>query len=71
MANKICLNQALTLNFTDIDGTDMDTVNFTVHFWKPSNLTDIPSGTVLSAQITTTPGSAVVIIEILKNILDE
>jgi len=71
MANKICLKQALTLNFTDNDNTDMSLVNFRVDYWKPSNLTDTPDGTVNPAQITTTPASPIVKIDILKDLLDE
>lgn len=69
MANY--LNEKKILNATDLQGRDMDAVNFTVSFWKPSNQTDIPDGSVLPAQISTSPGSAIVVITILADILDE
>lgn len=65
------LNEKKILNATDLQSRDMNVVNFTVHYWKPSNQTDTPSGTVDSAQISTTPGSPIVIITILADILDE
>ena len=69
MANY--LNEKKILNATDLQGRDMDTINFTVFYWKPSNQTDTPSGSVLAAQVSTTPGSAVTVITILADNLDE
>jgi hypothetical protein len=67
----VYLNQELTLNFTDTDDIDMDTVDFRVDYWKPSNQTDTPDATVGATEITTTPGSPIVNIKVLKDLLDE
>lgn len=68
---NIYLKQEVTLKFTDTDDIDMDTVSFTVDYWKPSNLTDTKDGVVGATEITTTPGSPLVSIKVLKDILDE
>jgi len=70
MAN-IYVNQTLILNFTDTDDTDMDIVPFSVKYWKPSNKTNIPDGTIDSGKVATSPASPLVVITVDKDILDE
>jgi hypothetical protein len=66
---KIYVNQKLILNFTDTNGVDMSLQNIRVDYWAPSNQTDTPTGTVVSGQISTSSGSPIVTITVLKDIL--
>ena len=67
--SKIYVNQKLTLTFTDTNGVDMSLQNIRVDYWAPSNQTDTPTGTVDSAQVSTTSSSPVVVVTVLKDIL--
>lgn len=71
MANNIYVGQELILNFTDTDEKDMDVIGFRVDYWKPTNKTNTPDGTLDGGAIVTTPGSAVVVVTVPVGILDE
>lgn len=65
----IYTDQELILNATDLQGRDMDTIDFRVDYWAPANNTKTPTGTIDTGDITTTPASSVVNIKVAKNIM--
>ena len=66
----IFVGQELILNFTDTDGTDMDTVDFRVDYWAPGNTTNTPDDTIDSGDIVTAPESPIVVITVDKGIIN-
>ncbi|MHA1169504.1 MAG: hypothetical protein ACTSRU_16885 [Candidatus Hodarchaeales archaeon] len=71
MANTVFLNQKLILNYTDVEDIDMDTVDFRVDYWAPSNQKDEPTGTMSPSQWVTVALSSTVVITVPKNLLNE
>ena len=71
MVNNIFIGQELFLNYTDTDGKDMDTIDFRVDYWSPSNVSNTPTGTIIPSNITTVPTEAVVVIKVDIGILSE
>ncbi len=63
-------DQELFLNATDVQDTDMDVVDFRVNYWSPANRSKTPTGTIIAADITTIPGSPLVIIKIAAGIMN-
>lgn len=68
----VSYGQAVTLQPTDTDGTDMDAVDFRVDYWKPSNQTNTPTGALLKGvAVITTAGSPTFNINLAAGFLDE
>ncbi len=69
MADEIFVNQELIITATDEQSRDMDTVDFRVDYWSPTNQSGTPTGTIDSGDIATTPGSSIVIITVTTGVL--
>ena len=63
-------DQELLLFATDVQDRDMDAVDFRVDYWSPANRSKTPTGTIVDTDITTAPGSPLVIIKIASGIMN-
>ncbi len=69
MANRIYVDQELTVIYTDEDGVDFGPLNIRVDYWAPSNQTGIPTGTIDSGDVTKGPTADDVTIFFAQGIL--
>ena len=69
MANKIYVDQALTVIYTDEDGFDFGTISIRVDYWAPSNKTSTPTGTIDGGDISKDGSEVTIVFD--KDILSE
>ena len=69
MANEVYEKQELTIVYTDTDGVDFDPLDIRVDYWAPGNQTSIPTGTIISGDVTSDVSA--VTIKFAKDILNQ
>ena len=69
MSNEVYENQELTIVYTDTDGVDFDPLDIRVDYWAPGNQSSTPTGTIDSANVTTSVSE--VTIKFAKDILNQ